>query len=306
MTGLRNIEQRYYASTYGRFNTADPYQASGGPGNPASWNRYSYAGGDPVNRIDPRGLIYVECGGGDSGGDDFGTPDCGGGGGGVSEEYWGNYGGCGNQDPLSPFFGVGRVCEQPDQGGGQLGGGGGGASGPPTPDCNSITAAVGFQGLTYANALEIWNNGSLSGYGGDSDAANIAALAAVTWQGESGFGLNPINNPNYNDRGVLTSVDYGPFQINQGFHPNSNSSIWGTNGANKTFNGNPDANITFGISILEGLYKSYGNNAAGRYVGSLGSKRGQPTLGQKRENTWNSWKDKLQGLFSNINCFKHN
>ena len=43
-------DQRYYASTYGRFNTADPYQASGGPSDPGSWNRYSYTRGDPVNR----------------------------------------------------------------------------------------------------------------------------------------------------------------------------------------------------------------------------------------------------------------
>jgi hypothetical protein len=50
------MDQRYYASTYGRFNTADPYQASGGPASPASWNRYSYTRGDPVNRRDPRGL----------------------------------------------------------------------------------------------------------------------------------------------------------------------------------------------------------------------------------------------------------
>jgi hypothetical protein len=104
---------------------------------------------------------------------------------------------------------------------------------------------------------------------------------------------------------VITSVDYGPFQVNQRFHPNSNPSVWGTSGAGQVFNGNPDANIAFGISILEGLYQSYGNNAPGRYVGSLGSVNGQPTLGQKRENTWNTWKSRLIGLFSNTDCFPH-
>jgi hypothetical protein len=49
-------DQRWYASAYGRFMTADPYRASGGPKSPASWNRYSYTRGDPVNRYDPRGL----------------------------------------------------------------------------------------------------------------------------------------------------------------------------------------------------------------------------------------------------------
>ena len=62
-TGFDYADQRYYASTYGRFNTADQYQASGGPGNPASWNRYSYAGGDPVNNYDPRGQLSICAGG---------------------------------------------------------------------------------------------------------------------------------------------------------------------------------------------------------------------------------------------------
>ena len=52
------LDQRYYASSYGRFNTADPYQASAGPSDPVSWNRYAYVGGDPVNRVDSRGLCW--------------------------------------------------------------------------------------------------------------------------------------------------------------------------------------------------------------------------------------------------------
>ena len=54
-TGLDYADQRFYASTYGRFNTPDPYIARVGPGDPGSWNRYSYTRGDPVNRIDPSG-----------------------------------------------------------------------------------------------------------------------------------------------------------------------------------------------------------------------------------------------------------
>jgi RHS repeat-associated protein len=49
-------DQRYYAVGTGRFNSPDPFQASGGPADPASWNRYAYTRGDPVNRIDPNGL----------------------------------------------------------------------------------------------------------------------------------------------------------------------------------------------------------------------------------------------------------
>ena len=56
--GLDYAQNRYYSSTWGRFLSADPYQASGGPGNPASWNRYAYVEDDPINRIDPSGRMY--------------------------------------------------------------------------------------------------------------------------------------------------------------------------------------------------------------------------------------------------------
>jgi len=55
-TGMDYADQRYYASTYGRFMSPDPYMASGGPTDPSSWNRYAYTRGDPVNRFDPSGL----------------------------------------------------------------------------------------------------------------------------------------------------------------------------------------------------------------------------------------------------------
>ena len=38
--GFDYADQRYYASGYGRFNTADPYPASAGPSDQGSWNRY--------------------------------------------------------------------------------------------------------------------------------------------------------------------------------------------------------------------------------------------------------------------------
>jgi hypothetical protein len=43
--------------------TPDPYRASGGAGNPQSWNRYSYVQGDPVNKGDPSGLLTIIMGG---------------------------------------------------------------------------------------------------------------------------------------------------------------------------------------------------------------------------------------------------
>jgi RHS repeat-associated protein len=54
-TGLDYADQRYYGNVQGRFMTPDPYQASGNPSNPQSWNRYAYTRGDPVNRFDPSG-----------------------------------------------------------------------------------------------------------------------------------------------------------------------------------------------------------------------------------------------------------
>jgi RHS repeat-associated protein len=55
-TGLDYADQRYYASTFGRFMSPDPYRASGAPGDPGSWNRYSYTRNNPINRYDPHGL----------------------------------------------------------------------------------------------------------------------------------------------------------------------------------------------------------------------------------------------------------
>jgi RHS repeat-associated protein len=55
-TQLDYADQRYY-SNVGRFMSPDPAGANAAsPRKPASWNRYAYAGGDPVNRNDPTGL----------------------------------------------------------------------------------------------------------------------------------------------------------------------------------------------------------------------------------------------------------
>jgi RHS repeat-associated protein len=55
--GLDYAGQRYYSNVTGRFLTPDPADAGAAdPTNPNSWNMYGYAGGDPVNFIDPDGL----------------------------------------------------------------------------------------------------------------------------------------------------------------------------------------------------------------------------------------------------------
>jgi RHS repeat-associated protein len=63
LTGLDYADQRFYASSYGRFNTVDPMNNSAGLNEPGSWNRYSYVAGDPINRSDPRGLCSQDSSG---------------------------------------------------------------------------------------------------------------------------------------------------------------------------------------------------------------------------------------------------
>jgi RHS repeat-associated protein len=55
-TGNDYADQRYYSSALGRFLTPDPSRRSATPTNPQSWSRYTYALGNPVNGIDPKGL----------------------------------------------------------------------------------------------------------------------------------------------------------------------------------------------------------------------------------------------------------
>ena len=57
LTSLYYARNRQYASNYGRFTSADPYQASAGLTNPGSWNRYSCVVGNPINYFDPPGLL---------------------------------------------------------------------------------------------------------------------------------------------------------------------------------------------------------------------------------------------------------
>jgi RHS repeat-associated protein len=56
---LDYARNRYYSSTFARFTTPDPFGGSASLGNPQSFNRYSYVGGDPVNFNDPEGLYRI-------------------------------------------------------------------------------------------------------------------------------------------------------------------------------------------------------------------------------------------------------
>jgi RHS repeat-associated protein len=57
--GQDYADQRYYNQA-GRFFSPDPGGIStASASEPSSWNRYDYAGGDPVNNYDPEGLFYA-------------------------------------------------------------------------------------------------------------------------------------------------------------------------------------------------------------------------------------------------------
>ena len=58
-TGLDYADQRYYASQFGRFMSADPSGGSGGLRNSVGWNQYAYANDNPANFNDPNGLFIA-------------------------------------------------------------------------------------------------------------------------------------------------------------------------------------------------------------------------------------------------------
>jgi RHS repeat-associated protein len=58
-SGLDYFGARYYSSAQGRFTSVDPLRASAHPGDPQSWNRYTYALNRVTVAIDPDGLATI-------------------------------------------------------------------------------------------------------------------------------------------------------------------------------------------------------------------------------------------------------
>jgi len=62
-TGLDYAVNRYHNPGTGRFLTPDSYRRSAHAINPGTWNRYSYALGDPINEVDRNGKdAFGSCG----------------------------------------------------------------------------------------------------------------------------------------------------------------------------------------------------------------------------------------------------
>jgi RHS repeat-associated protein len=83
---------RQYSNMQGRWMSPDPYNGSYHPGNPQSFNRYSYVMNRPLSRVDPTGMDEMAC-------DDPEYCDAGGGGGGGD----GDDGDPGEGDPGDPY-----------------------------------------------------------------------------------------------------------------------------------------------------------------------------------------------------------
>jgi len=56
-SGLDYFGARFDASSFGRFMSPDPLLNSAHPGEPQSWNRYSYVANNPMRNVDPLGLF---------------------------------------------------------------------------------------------------------------------------------------------------------------------------------------------------------------------------------------------------------
>ena len=61
-TGMAHTLWRQYDSFSGRWTAPDPYGGSMSIGSPQSFNRYSYVNNDPVNKVDPTGLMLSDIG----------------------------------------------------------------------------------------------------------------------------------------------------------------------------------------------------------------------------------------------------
>jgi RHS repeat-associated protein len=266
VSGMDYAMNRYYSSTWGRFLTPDVQTRSSSVGNPQSWNRYSYAGGDPANQIDPLGLYRISPA--DPDGPGF-PGDPGSGCDGLPEPYgWLDPGFPLGPMPLDPISGLG--CPQnfmpPWMG---LGGGSGGAGGgnglgaflqsaakktcSGLPDGMLLSASGGVSaGIGIAAGGDIvfnFNTGQISLFGFVNFQAAGAPSAGATAQGGFIWGLG---NSNQNYAGPFTTIGVGVGAIgatlagsSQGIsNPfNLNTPITATAGAQT-----PGASFAYGVA----------------------------------------------------------
>jgi len=181
----------------GRFNSPDPSRASGGPGDPGSWNRYSYVQGDPVNFHDPSGLLQAAPDGIEGGdcvhlyvdGISYGCVGGGGGGGGAG-------GGGGGGFVCMGMWAAGLI-PVPDPSCYAPGAGGDGDDGEDSgPHCSGDSHIENWITAHGADAATV--AGSL-GLKGNTGVADILGLSAI----ESGWGHPSFKNAFFGMHGPL-------------------------------------------------------------------------------------------------------
>jgi hypothetical protein len=218
-----------YASNYGRFDTPDPYTASGAPNDPGSWNRYAYTQGDPVNGRDRKGLFVEPVdAGGDDGDDDDPGEGCG-----MVDPVTQNYYSCGIGG--ASYFYAGWPQTQRVYTGSAYGPLNNPANAISSlrvqaetllgvqaalnalntiPSCASLFEGVGFTPNPATVLSDIWNN---TGYGSFSfsyipDGTNPNTGAINEWTnaqtGGSGYvGLGPGGLPQYTSATITMNTN---------------------------------------------------------------------------------------------------
>ncbi len=211
MTEAGTVNQRYYVSTYGRFNTPDPMAASASAGNPGSWNRYAYVGGDPINHRDRTGMNEADTEDDICGSDGEGCVFRGG----IAEEGGGGGGGAMELDPCMVMFLTNPTANCEGYGGGVIAQEGGdlnaqGAGGPGFIHVANLSK-TGLQQERIVGDLD-WIQGNidpkcsgwLSGIGGiipglEGDPLNPGSVAIAHGTFDTAYNAFSGNDPSRTD-----------------------------------------------------------------------------------------------------------
>jgi hypothetical protein len=266
---------RRYNRWWSRFDQPDPYEGSYDLTDPQSFNRYAYVQNDPVNFVDPTGLLPMMCG--------------------LFMQYI-------NGDPI----GEGYICfGESFPFGGFFGGGGGGGGGTepqnpaptptPTPCPGSIPEDIARLILRVASQEGI-----------------DPTLLSVTMRHESSFGTDMVPRERWEGTGrnrSLVGWDVGPMQLatnvwNRSPFTDGLSNPFGTVAMNRhtrqyaSFNGDFEENVTVGARAfsMDILARSRSlADAAGLY--RAGSRTGPGYRDRFNEYTREASRDRAQ-----LNC----
>jgi RHS repeat-associated protein len=214
-TGFEYAMNRYYSAGYARFLTVDPLGRSARLESPGTWNRYTYAGGDPVGGSDPSGtdvLTALGCITFEQAVGSWGTFD-------SDENIY--------LPGVSPLFGIGYYCAS-----GILGFGGGGGFKTAFPECNqndsqSREDQIDFILRNYQAAASVAAEADADFQGLSSQ--NFTASTVLGWAAaESGYappGSNPASGLK-SGNGDYFNMTAGGNWLNQVPCPSGANSYW--------------------------------------------------------------------------------